>query len=795
MAVWIRRGAWTLAVVVLVLAAVATWFVVRFDADQAKAVAVDWMKTHRQRTLVIDGPLELSVFPRLGVKVSKLRLSEAGRPDTFASADQAGLSVDVLPLLRGEIVVGRIDAHGVRLTYRRDAAGRSNIDDLLRSEPGPTPATPGPGKAMRFDVSGIELSDVRAQVKDDLAGVQGGLVLKSFSSGRLANQVEAPVTLDAQLDLQRPAVKGALSGSTRLLLNLDTRSVALRDAKLAFKGDAPGASAMDAALQGSVAWDGATKRIEAQSVALRWSGHTGVLTSDGSSLDLERFAFEPARRVLSLRKLQARVKGTQAGLPLTLDLDWPELAVQGDALSGSGFTGKLTRGGAMPLTATFRSGAPGGNFDAVHLPGVEAQLQSNAAARQLTGTLRTDLRLQPGDATLVFDKLELQAKVQEPQLQPMALGVRGNAVASLRRSSWKLAGQLNDNRFTSDGSATLAGGTPQIEARAQFDALDLNGLLGQRASGAASAPPSPAKGAVDTPVDLSPLRSVNGRFSLQAGRFVFRQYRVDDAHIAATLDGGVLRIGELRGKAWGGELATSAVADARNNRIALKGAASGVNVNALVKDVAAKDWIEGTGRVSWDLDSSGRSVNELKSRLQGSAALQIRDGAIKGFNLAKALRDARAALSQSRDATQRANQTEKTDFTELSASFQIADGVARSRDLDLKSPFLRLGGEGAIDVGRGRIDYLARATVAPTSQGQGGAELAALKGLTVPVRLAGPFDAVDWKIEWSAVAAAAVRQQIENKLTERLGLKPPAGGASQPSATDALKKSLRGLFK
>ena len=52
------------------------------------------------------------------------------------------------------------------------------------------------------------------------------------------------------------------------------------------------------------------------------------------------------------------------------------------------------------------------------------------------------------------------------------------------------------------------------------------------------------------------------------------------------------------------------------------------------------------------------------------------------------------------DATQKASQTEKTDFSELSASFRIADGVARSNDLDMKSPFLRLGGDGAIDIGR-----------------------------------------------------------------------------------------------
>jgi AsmA protein len=262
----------------------------------------------------------------------------------------------------------------------------------------------------------------------------------------------------------------------------------------------------------------------------------------------------------------------------------------------------------------------------------------------------------------------------------------------------------------------------------------------------------------------------------------------------------MLRVNTLQGKAWGGSIDATALADARASRIAVKGVASGVDVNALLKDVAAKDMLEGTGRVTVDLDTAGRSVAELRSRLGGSAALQLRDGAIKGVNLAKSLRQAKAALAMRSDASQKASQTEKTDFSELSASFQIANGIARSKDLDMKSPFLRLAGDGAIDIGKGMIDYTARATVTSASAGQGGAELAALKGLTVPVRLTGPFEAVDWKIQWSAVAAGALKNKLEDKLKDKLGIRTPAaaGAASAPPVKpkDQLKeKLLKGLFK
>jgi AsmA protein len=804
MSVWIRRGALALLAVVVVMVALATWFVATFDTDRVKRLAVDWMRTEHHRTLAIDGPIELSVFPRLAVKVSRASLSEAGRPDNFASLEQAALGVAVMPLLRGDIVIGRVEAHGVRLNYRRDAHGRSNIDDLLQPAPASPPrekqeSTDNQAEPARFDISGIALDDVRMRVKDDIAQIDGELQLASFSAGHLANKVEAPVALDAKFDFRQPRVKGRLSGDTQLTLDAETGSIALRDMGLAFKGDAPGASAVDATLEGSIAWDGAKRSVQAQTLAVKLSGHTGALKHDGSTLAVEHFAFDAAHRSLVLRQLKARIKGTQASLPLTLNLDWPELAANGDTLSGSAFSGSLSRGGDMPVTAKFKSSPPSGSFDAVRLPGFQAQLSSDAPLRKLTGTLRSDLTLQPGKATLALDKLDLQAKVEEPKQPALALAVHGDAVASTQRSSWKLAGRLNDKPFSSDGSLVLAGDVPQVVAKASFDALDLNRLLapGSSATPGKSEPAS----STDTPVDLSGLRSVNGQFSVQATHFAYKQYRIDDARIAATLDGGMLRVGELKGKAWGGQLDATAFADARASRIAAKGTATGIDIDALVKDLAGKDLIEGRGRVSWDLDTAGRSVNELKSRLKGSAALQLRDGAIKGINLASTLRQARAALALKKDAVQKARQTEKTDFSALNASFQIIDGVARNHDLDLRSPFLRLGGEGAIDIGHGRIDYLARTTVTASAKGQGSADLAALKGLTVPVRLSGPFESLDWKVQWSGIAAGLVRQRLEDKLADKLGRGAPARAASgdepasRPSTEDMLKNKLKGLFK
>src|SRR5256885_2303899 len=196
MSPWIRRTLWALLGLVVVVGGLATWLVLSFDANRVKSMAVDWMKTQRHRTLVVDGPIQLSVFPRLAVKLSKLSLSEANRPDVFASLEEAGLAVDVLPLLHGELVVGRVSAKGVRVSFLRDAQGRSNIDDLLKPEPasgrGDAKSTSGGSQAVRFDISGVDIADLRAHIKDDLTKIDGDLTLAKLTAGHLADGRTAP---------------------------------------------------------------------------------------------------------------------------------------------------------------------------------------------------------------------------------------------------------------------------------------------------------------------------------------------------------------------------------------------------------------------------------------------------------------------------------------------------------------------------------------------------------------------------------------------------------------------------
>jgi AsmA protein len=788
---WIKRIVVALGVFVLLLAVAGAVLVATFDANRYKGVAIDWMKRERNRTLAIDGPVGLSVFPRVELSVAKLRLSERGRPDEFLAVDSAGLALELLPLLRRELVVDRVQADGVRVKLTRDAKGVRNTDDLAGAPPPASAPAPAPASstALRFDVSALKLSNLRVTLRDDVAQLQGHATLKSLSSGRIGSRSESPVSLDAAVDFTQPKLKGALTGKTTLALDLDAGSVRLADMQLAWKGDAFDLRAIDTTLGGNVAWDG--KALAADALSLAFGATRGDIKLAGSRLDAKALRYDPERQQLQLDALKLALAGTRGTDPLKLSLDWPQLQASASELKGSALSGSVSTGGASKLDGTFRSGAPTGSFEQIKLPALALDWKASSGARATTGKASANVSLRPKQSGAAVDALQLQASIVEPGLQPLQVQARGNATASAKAASWTLAGTLNEARFDIAGSAALGGAVPSVKAQAKFDALDLNRLLGPAPAGSAPG----ASGDADAPVNLQALKSLDGTFAFSAGSLVYRQYKVADARADATLDGGVLRVSRLSGKTWGGAVDASALADAKGNKVGAKLAARGVDVNALLRDVAGKDLLDGTGKVDADLTSNGATVAELRSRLAGTASFDLRDGAIKGYNLAKGLRQAKAALSMKQDAVTKAQRTEKTDFSSLSASARIAEGVARSDDLELKSPFLRVGGAGAFDIGKGRIDYVAKATVTGASTGQDGAELAALRGVTVPVRLSGPFEAIDWNVQWSGVAAAALENRLKDKLAERLGIKPADKAASQPDRKPALKDQLRNLLR
>jgi AsmA protein len=241
----------------------------------------------------------------------------------------------------------------------------------------------------------------------------------------------------------------------------------------------------------------------------------------------------------------------------------------------------------------------------------------------------------------------------------------------------------------------------------------------------------------ETPIDLAVLGLVDVEARLSLGRLSYQEIKVGETQATVSLKGRVLRatfddvqLYEGRGRGLLTLDATGPVATLGANI-----SAEGISALPILRDAASFDWIAGKGRLALAIAGRGGSEREIMQTLSGKAEFAFADGAVVGINVAQILR----GLGQGRISGLDRVPTEKTDFSELSATFAIEKGVARNQDLKLVSPLLRVGGGGAIDLGQRQIDYTARPRLVASLAGQGGgATLPA--GLEVPLKITGSFE-------------------------------------------------------
>jgi AsmA protein len=436
----------------------------------------------------------------------------------------------------------------------------------------------------------------------------------------------------------------------------------------------------------------------------------------------------------ALSAVDGKVTGSVAKEALEVKLSAPRIAISADSAKGEAVTVELKLGARQ---VNLKLAGVEGSAKALTIPKLSAQvsmpmpdLPQKTLQANVEGSLKADLEKQSATADLVVkvDESTIKAKLALPKFSP-----------------------------------------PAYNFDVDIDKLNVDRYMpaSQEAKPAAKAGPAKPGPQHETPVDLSALKGLNANGKLQVGALQVRGLKVANVKAEIKAANGRADIAPHSASLYEGTVAGALSLQADGNRITLKEDLTGVAIGPLLKDVAQKDLLEGRGNVALDVDAAGPTVEAMKKALAGSARLQLKDGAVKGFNLAEALRKAKAALgSKSEQAA--ADQTQKTDFSEMSASFAIKNGVAHNEDLDIKAPLFRIGGRGDIDVGNSRLDYTTKATVVGTSKGQGGADLEKLAGLTVPVHLSGPFDALKYEVNYGAVAADLAKSKAGEKVRDQL---------------------------
>lgn len=296
----------------------------------------------------------------------------------------------------------------------------------------------------------------------------------------------------------------------------------------------------------------------------------------------------------------------------------------------------------------------------------------------------------------------------------------------------------------------------------------------------------------DAPLDLSALKALNANGSIRIGNLRYGKTKASNVRVDLKAADGVATIEPLSANLYQGSMNGSLKVDARSTpNIAFKQEMKGIAIGPLLVDAINNDMLDGKGSLSVDVTASGNTVGAMKKALNGTSSLQLADGAVKGIDIAGTIRNAKSKINIFKDKSSiGADQTQRTDFSELTASFNIKNGVAHNEDLAMKAPILRLAkgdSRGDVDIANETINYLAKPTIVKSLKGQGGAELDSLAGVSIPVKVTGTFSAPKYGIDFAALGTAIAKSNLIDKVGgDKAGaVKALVGG--EGNKVDALK--------
>lgn len=771
------------------------------DVDRYKPEIEQYVKDTYNRNLKIDGRLSLSVFPRIALALPRTTLSDPGSERVAASLDGAKVSVAVIPLMRKEIVVDTVRIDGLKATIERKADGSTNFDDLAKAqgdtkkpaEPKKEPVPPASSSAPpQFEVGGIELTNAEITVNDAAAGNTIRIAPLSLETGRIATQSRTPVKLTAVVASDKPAAKLDIRLNGEAAIDLVRNAFGAAGLDATIKGSVDRQTIDASAKAGNVSFDAPTKSVSATKLDVRAKGAFGAVTLDESRLQAPALAFDPVRKVLSVGGLEVVAKGKSGGNGFDATLTAPKVELNESTASGERvqLVARLSPADPQQMGGEFRMTLEGltGNAKQLAIGKLAVNANTKQAARTIVAALATPVSASLENKTVALTRITGDITVEDPTIPQKTLKLATTGAASYdgikETADLRFSTKFDETTLASE--VAIRGFDPlAVAIDASADRLDVDRYLPKPEPRPGNDSADPRE---DPPVDLSGLKGLNVNAEARVGDLKARGIRATNVNVRARIANGRLDVSPLAASLYGGRVQSTASAIADGNRISLDASLFDVSLGPLLKDALDKDILEGRGNVKLAVNTAGATVGGLKKGLNGNGSLALRDGAIKGINIAQKVRDAKSMLSGGKEDSAQANTAEKTDFTELTASFTIRNGIATSKDLDAKSPLLRLTGGGTVDIPASALDYTANVAIVGSLKGQDGREVTELRGVTVPVRLHGPFEKMSYTIDWRTVATEALKSRAAEKLKPQLK-------EQEDRVKEKLQDRLKGLLK
>ena len=290
------------------------------------------------------------------------------------------------------------------------------------------------------------------------------------------------------------------------------------------------------------------------------------------------------------------------------------------------------------------------------------------------------------------------------------LTLEGNVDADIKNEAFALEPIAISIMDTSlNGDLTVQSfSQPKIEFALQSDEIDLDKLLPASEESASPAATNKASSAgddkIELPVDL--LRSLNVNGSLTINTLKASGLTVSDVQAKIAGQNGVINLNPLSMNLYEGSYTGTAGLNLSGNtpKYSASSDLKHLQIAGLLADLAedGKSFIRGKAGIKFNVTTAGDRVSTLKKQLNGSAEFAAGEGAFQSAELARSVEQVVAFLKKRPPKPA----GEELVFDSLTGSATITNGLVKNNDLKLATPLIFGNGQGEVNLGNDRIDYV-----------------------------------------------------------------------------------------
>ena len=668
-------------------------FAATFDANNYKPQIIEQVEKATGRTFSIDGDINLSVFPWVGLKVERVSLgNEKGfKAEQFAAIKQLDVKVNVLPLLKKEVEINTIRLHGLDVSLEVAKNSTNNWSSLAQTEAAPESAMESeataaeksqqpvaekegalPLQSLRGE--GFEFVDAMIRYDDRSSNTRATVSEMNLSTSAITFDEPIEVTFGARIENSQPVIDTRLQMSTQLTFDKELTTYTLRDLVFTIIANANEFIPQQ-------------EKIE-------------IRSSIDVSMDDERVV---------LKQLQLSALGTTTLADITVSQFMQTPVIQGDIEVQPFNAREVAKRVAVELPVMAKA-------DALHHVAIKTKVKLHGE------------KLQANDFNLALDDSTLSGWLHVIDIGKQQL-------------RYELSfDQLNLNDYMPAVAETAE--KPEVVAGAGAGA-------GAAVEGATSGDEK-----IELPVEMMRNLDVQGDFRIAS--LTVLEYQIKQLLMTTKANKGIIDIKPLAMQLLQGQVNSAVNVNVQKEKpvyaieLDINQLQAGPVVDPFLVGVMGDEplTMEGAVNLTMAVKTVGETVNQLKQASKGQVVLDMKQTAVNGFDPEFYMRSSVAdyvdskGFGMSKTIMGNYSPREVTVFDKIHSTVKIADGKARTDDFLMSAERVQVTAKGHVDIMQDTVDVLSSVALP-----RGKTAVEKILDKPIFVRIHGPFEALQYDLD------------------------------------------------